>query len=396
MYFKFMKSTTTNHENIDYAPKTAVILCLRGGDPSLENCLSSLAAQTFSNFELHFVLDHKQDPALEIVQSFIEESKLEFKTKLHFLSHEIADSCSLKNQAIISAVTESDESIEVFALVDADGVVDPDWLNSLVLPLVNPAVGATTGNRWFAPMIPNIGSLVRQAWNAAALPQMTLYNIPWGGSLAVKRSTITQCNLLDLWSTAFCEDTMLTGVLRRHGLKVVNVQGVIVPSTESTTLGAAQSWISRQLLTVRLHHQSWPLVLAHALFSLACLLGALLGIIILAVGQHYLDMGRLALVVIAYPVCMAALYHVVQLANGVALSATADRGIRPLSFGQMVLATIATQLFYPFAAIKTAFMKSVSWRGIEYSIGPKRRIRMVEYRPYRECVPQEQPEVSID
>ena len=111
---------------------------------------------------------------------------------------------------------------EIIALVDADALVAPDWLNRLVTPLQSinapesktaASIGATTGNRWFEPTANNLGSRFRAAWNAAALPQMQIYRVAWGGSLALKLTTIEQCDLLDRWSQAFCEDAMLADVL---------------------------------------------------------------------------------------------------------------------------------------------------------------------------------------
>ena len=132
-YFGFMV-TQNPKQQADaavYEPATAVILCLRGDDPSLNDCLNSLLAQDYPSFEIHFVLDSQQDPALDRLQGFLaDNADSTIKTKTIFLtddqggSSKILQSCSLKNQALIAAVSDADDSIEVFALVDADGVVD--------------------------------------------------------------------------------------------------------------------------------------------------------------------------------------------------------------------------------------------------------------------------------
>ncbi len=49
-------------------PQTAVILCVRGADPSLQDCLRGLAGQTHSHFTVHIVVDHRSDPALGVLR----------------------------------------------------------------------------------------------------------------------------------------------------------------------------------------------------------------------------------------------------------------------------------------------------------------------------------------
>ena len=397
-YFGFMV-TQNPKQQADaavYEPATAVILCLRGDDPSLNDCLNSLLAQDYPSFEIHFVLDSQQDPALDRLQGFLaDNADSTIKTKTIFLtddqgdSSKILQSCSLKNQALIAAVSDADDSIEVFALVDADGVVDENWLTELTKPLSDPMVGVSSGSRWFAPRRRNPGSIVRQTWNAAALPQMNFYNIPWGGALAIRRSAIDSCDLLSHWSHGFCEDTMLPEILAKSDFKIAHVPSVIVESDESTSLASAMNWISRQLLTVRLHHRSWPLVLGHAVFSGLCLVAGITTVICCMWQQHYFQGVRLALVIAAFLIGNVALLQMIQVANrrgsivlnrkpGHATSA----GASTVSRGPRFLGSLLTQLLYPLIAIKAALMREVQWRGITYSIGPGKKISMEQYRPY--------------
>ena len=44
--------------NVSFQPRTVVILCLRGADPQLEDCLSGLLHQDYDNWELRIVVDH--------------------------------------------------------------------------------------------------------------------------------------------------------------------------------------------------------------------------------------------------------------------------------------------------------------------------------------------------
>ena len=44
-------------------PKAAVLLCLRGADPSLPTCLRRLLRQDYPDYELFVAVDSKSDPA---------------------------------------------------------------------------------------------------------------------------------------------------------------------------------------------------------------------------------------------------------------------------------------------------------------------------------------------
>ena len=399
-YFGFMvghKPRPKQTTGSEFSPRVAVVLCLRGSDPSLNACLESLLAQDYRNFEVHFVIDSPEDPAVKTIQNFLEHNSNSLKSRTIFLtessnSSSTSNTCSLKNQSLIAAIKNNAETaIEIFALVDADGAVEKNWLSDLIAPLADSKVGATTGSRWFTPNDRNPGSLVRQTWNAAALPQMHFYNIPWGGALAIRRSAIETCDLLSHWSNGFCEDTMLPKILAKQGFQVVQVPSVVVESTESITLPAAFNWIARQLLTVRLHHNSWPLVLGHALFSGACMAGAVITTLWCLFDQQYLQLFRLLAVIVAFLIGNAGLLQVIQLANrrgsvvlskqgntaSTSKSAATSRG--PGFFGALL-----TQLVYPVIAVKAVLMRKVQWRGITYSIGPGKKISMDSYHPYQE------------
>jgi cellulose synthase/poly-beta-1,6-N-acetylglucosamine synthase-like glycosyltransferase len=54
-------------------PRAAVVLSVRGADPSLVDCLQRLLCQDYADYELHVVIDSEHDPAWELVQPHLEE-----------------------------------------------------------------------------------------------------------------------------------------------------------------------------------------------------------------------------------------------------------------------------------------------------------------------------------
>lgn len=368
-----------------FRPKTALVLCLRGTDPSLPNCLKSIEQQSFDNFELHVVVDDLADPALEVLKEFQATSRLAIHT--HLITDR-RESCSLKCSAIITAIENAGIEYEVFAFIDADAIVTSEWLMELIAPLAHPEVGASTGNRWFRiPPNQKLGSAVRGGWNAAAVVQMYLYEIPWGGSLALRREVIDKAGLVEKWSKCFCEDTMLTRILHREGYQIARPVELIVVNDESTTLRGAFRWIQRQLLTVRLHHPRWALIWLHGLATGLPGFGVLLALACLWFGATYaagLTLTALLLFELAAMFTMMAIVDAHQ-----PLLHKSDQ-FEP--FGKEVtwylLTLPVTQTVHFLATIAVTFARRISWRKIVYSLGRK-SVRMTNYLPYANDVSDE-------
>lgn len=363
-----------------YQPSIGVVLCLRGVDPSLQDCLRNLAHQNYPDFELHIVMDHDDDPSQKIVKQFASE-KSAAKTRIHLHTLKpITEFGSLKCQSLVHVIERLPAGVEVVALVDADVIVDNQWLNKLVQPLTNREIGATTGTRWFTPPDDSAGSWVREIWNTAAIVQMQLYEIAWGGSLAIKMSVFDETNLLSRWRTAFCEDTMLSTELANNDLRVHYVSDLIVDSHESTSLNSTLTWITRQLLTVRLYHPSWFWVFGHALSVAFCIFVIpALATLLLAMGalEHFL---LLAAAWLTYQIINAGLLSVIRSPNRELLG---DRPLAyPIRFKNYVLALVLSQMIQPVAAVKALVAKRVSWRGVEYQIEEDSSVRLVEYRSF--------------
>lgn len=349
-------------------PKAAIILCLRGHEESTPECIAELIGQDYPNYELHIAFDSPNDPAARQVQGFFEGHR--YKPKLHYFAP--LPECSYKCSGIVHVLEQLDHDIEIVAFCDGDAIVDANWLADLVLPMTrDKEIGATTGNRWFAPFDNSIGGLVRKHWNAAAVVQMQAYDIAWGGSMAVRRSTIEECGLKEKWSKTFCEDTVLTGAMQKHGLRLFRVPNLVVENKESSTLTDCFDWIVRQLLTVRLHHSLWPLVLGHGVATgIATIVVPIVAMLLLVTG--YFNEGRsLLLVWSIYQILNFVLLMVIDHCNRSAISQrlSSDPGSPETSSSRSsVLALIAIQILHPLAVLKAQMMKLVKWSGISYAI----------------------------
>jgi hypothetical protein len=72
------------------------------------------------------------------------------------------------------------------------------------------------------------------------------------------------------------------------------------------------------------------------------------------------------------------------------------RGGAAYSFSwRSLLAAPFTMAVYVICLISAAFVRRVEWRGITYNLEGARRIRMVEYRPFRSTIKERDPHPSL-
>lgn len=373
----------TPPEQTGQLPPVAVVLCLRGEDPSLHRCLAGLAQQEYPAFRLYVVADNGNDPALETLQlmggEFSQEPTLVTLTN-------ISTDRSLKCSALLAAfeqITDDDFRPRFIALVDSDIYCDPRWLNDLVQPLVQPGVGATTGNRWFEPADHMLGSWLRHVWNAASVVQMHHYNIAWGGSLAFKASLISQEKFLQPLRTGFCEDTGINTVLEEFDLQLLRVPGLIASSSESTTASKCLAFIVRQLLTVRLYHWSWPWIVTHgvsiALFNIATFFVLILSVATGFEPAHLLPLAAL----VVFQLLNFYLLHRIGNANRTWLRERGQEMYPCKSMHTYFLGVILIQFAHAFAILAARFKKVFSWRQIKYRVEGGQSVTMLKYQPFQ-------------
>jgi GT2 family glycosyltransferase len=361
-------------------PRVAVVLAVRGADPSLVECLRRLLEQDYADYEVHLVVDSEHDPAWELLRPLLAEQGAErVHVRLLRTKHE---TCSLKVSALAQAIGGLDDSVGVVALIDADVVPYAGWLRDLVRPLRDPRVGASTGIRWFMPESAEWGSLVRSLWNAGACTQMFAFRIPWGGSMAFRADLFRDTELLDHWKRSFCEDTVSYGVLRRLGLGVRFVPAATMVNPECIGLKQCFSFIRRQLLTVRLHHPHWSLVRAvgfGAGVTLVLLVAVLAGSV--AMGD-WLSAGLMAGALATFA---GGLGLAMSWTNAALHTMAKKRGdCLPAPSWKLALAGPVAQVMYLAALVSVSFLRKVKWRGITYELyGPTTRVRLTGYKPYR-------------
>jgi hypothetical protein len=368
-------------------PEVAVVLPLRGADPSLEACLKGLLAQDYPAYGAYVVIDSAEDPAQAVVARVLDGAGARAASVHVETLRVLGTHCSAKLSAQLQVLTALDAEVAVIAFLDADCVPSPNWLREMVAPFSDARVGATSGIRWSAPGDEGWGTLARYVFLGLIYPQHFLYRIPWGGSFAIRRSAIDTAGLLDHWTRCIGEDTSAYGPLRKAGLRLAFVPAATQVNSESTDLDGAHAFMLRQVLSARLHHVFWPLILAVNVativaFSIASLL-AVVGIVAAVLSVLGVATGLWKLTAFAI---IPALYFA-----GLLLSlAVGDWLVRrtvsapPPPWGPKIIAAAAIAAGgSTYAMLSAPFARSIEWRGITYDIAGRDRIRLRSYRPYQ-------------
>jgi hypothetical protein len=369
-------------------PLAAVILCVRGADPSLAACVKGLVRQDYPSFQVFIVLDSAGDPAVAMLHDVLGKNPPPNVKMLVLESPQ--STCSLKVSALMQAVGELEESIQAIALIDADVVPHRHWLRELMQPFADPSIGASTGFRWHVPNgRTNWWTLVRCVWNAVACTQMAALKIPWGGSMALRASLCRSADMLSCWSRSFGEDTSCHRVLRSQGYRLACVPALTMVNRESIGSKGCFTFIRRQLVSARLGHENWPTVLAIGLGTPAAVLAtAVCAAAALTNGEWELALG-LASALAIYSFAMALCLGGADRQINRLLQA---RGEPRYPFtGRSLVTAPFTAAFYVACLISAAFVRRVEWRGITYVVEGANYLRMVHYRPIQSAVNESEP-----
>ncbi len=371
----------------DFQPRTTVFLSIRGCDPSLEKNLVGLLQQDYENYEIVAVVDHHSDQAWSIAQHV--KSEFDTEQRLRILElREPRNSCSLKCSALVQAIESLSQDVEVLVLLDADVVPHREWLLQATSPLADPYVGVVSGNQWFEPNSPAIGSLMRSLWNAGALvPTAALAN-PWAGTCAMRLADIRRSGLIDIWKESIVDDGPIRKAFEPLQKQVVFNPELIMVNRENCTLDYVDKYVPRMLRWSRMYEKTFINTLIYMLVLLGSLITCLsLSIVSLATGNWLgASLGVLALFlnvtlnIASYIVVRDSIRRIESRRDQV----KHQHYLGHLGPGRiMKLAALipVCQLGFGLWMVKSVFLRRIAWRQITYEIKGRTDIRMLEYQP---------------
>jgi cellulose synthase/poly-beta-1,6-N-acetylglucosamine synthase-like glycosyltransferase len=377
-YFNFFRQWLDARRQL-YMPFASVLVPCRGLDQGLRSNFTALFLQHYPSYELVFVSDRYDDPALAMAKSLTAEFEGQTVARVRFVVAGRATNSGQKVHNLLAAVAEADASSEVFVFVDTDARARPDWLRSLVAPLADEAVGAATGYRWFLPLTGGFASHLRSVWNASiasALGQDVWRNFCWGGSTAIRRATFERLNVRARWRGVVSDDYALTRALQNAELPVRFVPACLNASIEDCTFRELIEFTTRQLKITRVYAPHlWRIVLISNLLFVAFFFGGLaLTALLAAEGLPFA--WPLALVSVVF---LLGVWKAFFRLRAVALALEDQHArIRAGLWAHLLLWPLTAVLFL-YNALAAAFSRRIVWRGVEYELKSPTEIEIIKH-----------------
>jgi len=265
------------------------------------------------------------------------------------------------------------QTVQVLAFADIDMTPSPDWLRSLVAPLVDPQITVSTGFRWYLPGEGYVSRL-RAAWDTSIATMMGDHdhNFAWGGSMAIHAADFHKLRIAErYWANTVSDDYALTRAVREAGGKIAFEPRCLVASREESSLREFLRWSTRQIIITRVYAAHlWRLGLATYLFYCGTL--------------------TLGLVVLVMPA--ATMFHRVAVAvtlMSVLLLGAAKGYIRSLVARELhgkemrSRASCYWQLspLVPWVMlwnlVVSGFVRRIEWQGTEYELVSPDKVRVI-------------------
>lgn len=371
--------------------RAAIFLSVRGSDPSFRDCIESLLAQDYDDFEIHVIVDSSTDPAWPIVKTF-QRDVTDGKLNVHELSTPQM-TCGLKCSALNYGVSKVGSAVRYFAFVDSDVVVHSTWLSELLSPLADEAIGVTTGNQWFEPDSSRLGSLLRSVWHAGAIVPTIIYANPWAGSIGMRRADFEVAGLAEYWRSSIVDDGPVREAFEAIGKRIELVSSVTLINRESCSASFTAKYVRRMLTWSKLYEGTYGRTAIHALITGVLLLGTIL-ITLASIVARVSGISDISEAGIAASIgLMAILAGMVVTYVGYLMVRTpikrmhASRGsdlqtIGPMRAVALLVLMPVTQVLYVYSLVSALFAKQVRWRDATYEINSKSDVRLLSYEPF--------------
>jgi cellulose synthase/poly-beta-1,6-N-acetylglucosamine synthase-like glycosyltransferase len=352
----------------EFTPFATVFVPCRGVDDGLKENINAIFAQDYPAFEIVFVTDRADDPALAIIDAARRSFTGESGPTMRFVVSGPATDCGQKVHNLRTGVAEADPLSEIFVFVDTDARPGANWLRSLIGPLQDPALGATTGYRWFVPVRGGLASRLRSVWNAAiasALGERLEKNFCWGGSTAIRRETFYDRKVVEYWHGTVSDDFALTRALHEGGQPIKFVPQCLTASFEDCTLSELIEFTTRQLKITRAYAAHlWRGVLIGSILFVLVFFGGIALVVVRAWRGLSFAMPLVLWLIILALGSMKSHFRLRAVSRVIP-----DQRIR--SFGttlaHLTLWPLAS-LLYLYNALAAAVSRRITWRGITYEL----------------------------
>ncbi|MGE0262024.1 MAG: glycosyltransferase [Candidatus Obscuribacterales bacterium] len=364
--------TELGAERPDYQPKASVILPCKGLDPGFRENISRLLEQRYRNFEVIFAVAEESDAAYSHLQELVER----YSDRARIIVAGVSPNRAQKLNNQLSALDLVAEDSEVLVFVDSDVIAREDFLDCLVRPLADQAVGVTTGYRFYISSSTNLPAVLRSLWNRMSAWEMASnHAFAWGGAMAVRKEIFARAGVKIAWERAADDDLSLTTCIKALGLAVHFVPQCLVASDGNASLKEIIDWTNRQLILTKVYYRPlWIRAITRALVMLVWL-GAVTAA---AIGTLvYQDSACLSALIAGATILPVEAYFLVR-ARRLWERVLADRGQHlKESLWSSCMAIPLAHVVLPFLTLFSVLTNKIQWRGVTYELRSPREILVV-------------------
>ncbi len=317
-----------------YEPRTLVIVPCRGTDLTSEQNLKSLKNQDYKKYDIIGVVDNEFDEAV----NYLTMAGIKYITTNQDFSQG-----SGKVNAIATALDRF-RGYDAYVIADSDICAAQDWLSRLVAPLAYNRTGISTTFPYFKPE-GSFWSKVKSVWGfvGQGMMESELLAFGWGGSLAFKKELLDE-NAFELFKKSVSDDVALTKIAKWKGLKVFYVPEAQPVVHSADDFRSFLEWSNRQTaLSIHGNPKVFWLGLVSYGMSLVLFLSALI------LGFSYSSYAFLLLI---------------PFALGTIKSIRRAKELYP----EILPINIMLPAVFIFNLLAAKNMRSISWRGREYSL----------------------------
>lgn len=397
LFWRYFEELSTVRVQDAPETKVAVLMCVRGCDPSLRGGLIRLLQQNYRRYDVHLVVDNQLDTAWRVAQQVKKEFDTENRLQIHELQNRLP-TCGLKCSSLIQGLSYLKPDTEYLLLTDSDVIAHSEWIADLVGPLESdPKVGLVCGTQWFEPPASSTwGALVRSSWNAGAMVPTIVFRNPWAGTIAMRVSDIHQGQFAETWRNSMVDDGPLADLMKKLGKEIRFAPSLIMINNENCTFRYATGWVTRMLTWSRLYEPTFYWAAIHAVFSNSVMIGLFIFFGMALIGQQWIIaligatglVGSGVLSVAAYATSRRAAERSCELSG---------RELAPLSIARLVklfFTVPLAQVVYLIGVVQAGFAKQVCWREISYEIKSKDNVRLISYAPFKPKEPAQPSDFS--
>jgi ceramide glucosyltransferase len=290
-----------------YRPSVTLMVPVCGTPPGLYECLRSHCEQDYPSFQVVFGLHSARDPAKRVIEQLMGEFP-QLDATLVIDERHIGTNPKICNLSNMYRAAKHD----VIVMLDSDVRVAPGFLEVIVEPLEDPAVGGVTCLYKGLPErgLPSmLGAMHINDWFIpSALVDLSLreMDLTYGAAKAVTRHSLERIGGFAAIAFAVAEDDVFGELLHKAGFKLrlaANVVGTVVAEPDFGSLWRHELRWSRSTRICRplghalsvVMHALLPAVVLTALAPSPLTLGLLTAMVGLRIGLHFLVRARVAI-----------------------------------------------------------------------------------------------------